>query len=79
MEQPDYNVLFRCFVRMSADEPMWPPSFSKNRDRLLNGAAFEELFNLVVDQARNQTLLSDDQDADCGILHSLAGGMPYKG
>jgi hypothetical protein len=37
MEQLDYNLLFRWFVGMDMDEPIWAPTvFSKNRDRLLN-------------------------------------------
>jgi hypothetical protein len=36
MEQMDYNLLFRWFVGLSVDEPVWDAStFSKNRDRLL--------------------------------------------
>src|SRR5262245_64638046 len=35
MEQMEYNLLFRWFVGMSADEPVWHPTvFTKNRDRL---------------------------------------------
>ena len=38
MEQLNYNLLFRWFVGLSVDEPVWDPStFSKNRDRLLQG------------------------------------------
>ena len=34
MEQLDYNLLFRWFVGMDMDEPIWAPTvFSKNRDR----------------------------------------------
>jgi transposase len=37
MEQLDYNILFRWFVGMEIDEPVWDPTvFTKNRDRLLN-------------------------------------------
>ena len=37
MEQLDYNLLFRWFVGMDMDEPIWAPTvFTKNRDRLLN-------------------------------------------
>ena len=36
MEQLDYNILFRWFVGMELDEPVWVPTvFTKNRDRLL--------------------------------------------
>ena len=38
MEQLDYNLLFRWFVGLSGDDPVWGHStFSKNRDRLLEG------------------------------------------
>jgi hypothetical protein len=44
MEQLDYNLLFRWFVGMDMDEPIWAPTvFSKNRDRLLNQASPEFL------------------------------------
>src|SRR5262245_25210751 len=46
IEQLDYNLLFRWFVGLSMDDPVWSPTtFSKNRDRLLDGdiaAAFFE-------------------------------------
>src|SRR6266567_4369117 len=38
MEQLQYNLLFRWFVGLSLDDPVWDPTvFSKNRDRLLAG------------------------------------------
>jgi len=38
MEQLGYNLLFRWFVGLSVDDPVWVPTvFSKNRDRLLEG------------------------------------------
>ena len=49
MEQLEYNLLFRWFVGLSASEPVWHPTvFSKNRDRLLEGAVAEEFFSLIV-------------------------------
>ena len=36
MEQLDYNLLYRWFVGLGVDEPVWVPTvFTKNRDRLL--------------------------------------------
>jgi len=36
MEQLDYNLLFRWFVGLGMDDPVWSPTtFSKNRDRVL--------------------------------------------
>ena len=38
MEQLDYNILFRWFVGLGIDDPVWSPTtFTKNRDRLLDG------------------------------------------
>src|SRR5260370_29450504 len=52
MEQLEYNLLFRWFVGLSANEPVWHPTvFTKNRDRLLEGAVVQELFSLVVHHA----------------------------
>jgi len=45
MEQLDYNFLFRWFVGLSIDEPVWDVTvFTKNRDRLLKGEVAEEGF-----------------------------------
>ena len=44
MEQLEYNLLFRWFVGLNIDDPVWDPTvFSKNRDRLL-GANVAALF-----------------------------------
>jgi len=48
MEQLEYNLLFRWFVGLSVDEEVWHPTvFTKNRDRLLEGAVAEEFFSIV--------------------------------
>src|SRR5579871_5702020 len=61
MEQLQYNLQFRWFVGLTMDEPVWHPTvFTKNRDRLLEGAVSEEFFSLVVKQARTKKLLSDE-------------------
>ena len=45
MEELDYNLLFRWFVGMNMDEPVWDVTvFTKNRDRLLEGAVAELFF-----------------------------------
>src|SRR5882762_7613913 len=41
MEQLDYNLLYRWFVGLSPDDPVWDPTtFTKNRERLQNGEVF---------------------------------------
>ncbi len=54
MEQMEYNLLFCWFVGLSANDPVWHPTvFTKNRDRLLEGAVAEEFFSQIVRQARS--------------------------
>jgi transposase len=61
MEQLEYNLLFRWFVGLNMDEPVWVPTvFSKNRDRLLAGDIAEKFFAQVLSQAREADLLSDE-------------------
>jgi transposase len=61
MEQLDYNLLFRWFFGLNADDPVWTHStFSKNRDRLLAGDVAVVFFHGVVEQARQRHLLSAD-------------------
>jgi len=48
MEQMNYNLLFRWFVGLELDEPVWNHAvFSKNRDRLLNQEVAQEFFGRV--------------------------------
>jgi transposase len=56
----EYNLLFRWFVGLSMDAPIWNHStFSKNRERLLAGDVATEFFAAVVRQANTAGLLSD--------------------
>ena len=49
MEQLEYNLLFRWFVGLSMDAPVWNSSvFAKNRDRLLDGDIAREFMAAVV-------------------------------
>jgi transposase len=67
MEQLDYNLLFRWFVGMDMDEPIWDPTvFTKNRDRLLNQEIARSFFRRVVERA--QTLMSDEHFTVDGTL-----------
>src|SRR3990170_2758669 len=67
MEQLNYNILFRWFVGMDMDEPVWTPTvFTKNRDRLLNQELARTFFRHVIDQA--QGLMSDEHFTVDGTL-----------
>ena len=53
MEEIDYSVLYRWFIGLGMDEPIWSPTtFSKNRDRLLQSDIAAAFFDAVVGQAR---------------------------
>jgi transposase len=69
MEQLDYNLLFRWFVGLSMDAPVWDASvFSKNRDRLLDGDIAAKFMSAVLTQKRVRTLLSDEHFSVDGTL-----------
>ena len=69
MEQLDYNLLFRWFVGLSMDAPIWDAStFSKNRDRLLEGDVARQFLAAIVSQPRVKALMSDEHFSVDGTL-----------
>ena len=69
VEQIHYNMLYRWFVGLEIDDPVWHHStFSKNRDRLLDNAVLPELFDAVLAIARKHELLSEDHFSVDGTL-----------
>ena len=69
MEEIDYSMLFRWFVGMNLDEPVWDVTvFTKNRDRLLEGDVAREFLCEVVEQARKKNLTSDEHFTVDGTL-----------
>jgi transposase len=69
MEQLDYNLLFRWFVGLSMDDPVWVPTvFTKNRDRRLEGEIAQAFFQRVLDQAKRHHLHSDEHFTVDGTL-----------
>jgi transposase len=67
MEQMNYNLLFRWFVGLELDEPVWNHAvFSKNRDRLLNQDVARAFFQRVLAQAKPH--LSDEHFSVDGTL-----------
>src|SRR3974390_1584396 len=69
MEQLDYNLLFRWFVGLSADDPVWDATvFCKNRDRLLTGDIAAKFFTKVLNLARIRQLLSSEHFSVDGTL-----------
>ena len=80
MEQLDYNFLFRWFVGLSLDDLVWDATvFTKNRERLLEGAVAEGFFAAVVGQARAHGLLSDEHfTVDGTLIEAWAGHKSFK-
>jgi transposase len=69
MEQLDYNLLYRWFVGLSPDDPVWDPtSFTKNRDRLLDGEAFQKFMSKLLNHPEVKPLLSDEHFSVDGTL-----------
>ncbi len=69
MEQLDYNLLFRWFVGLEMDDPVWNATvFTKNRERLLTGEIARGFFERAVAQARERDLLSDEHFTVDGTL-----------
>jgi len=69
MEEIDYSMLFRWFVGMNLDEPVWDVTvFTKNRNRLLEGDVAREFLCEVVKQAQTTGLISDEHFTVDGTL-----------
>jgi transposase len=69
MEQLRYNLLFRWFVGLSADDPVWDATvFSKNRDRLLGGDIAAKFFDRVLNLPQVRGLLSSEHFSVDGTL-----------
>ena len=80
MEQLDYNLLFRWFVGLKMDDPVWNHSvFSKNRDRLLNTEIAALFFASIRDQAAKKKLISDEHfTVDGTLLQAWASMKSFK-
>ena len=69
MEQLDYNLLFRWFVGLGIDDPVWVPTvFSKNRDRLLEANVAAKFMAQLLAHKEVRGLLSDDHFSVDGTL-----------
>ena len=69
MERLEYDLLFRWFVGLGVDDPAWDHStFSKNRDRLLEGDIATKILGAVLAQPRVKQLLSTDHFSVDGTL-----------
>ena len=80
MEEMDYNLLFRWFVGLNADDEVWDATtFTKNRDRLLEADVAQEFLARVVEQARTKGLTSDEHfTVDGTLLEAWAGAKSFQ-
>ena len=80
MEQLNYNMLFRWFVGLSMDDPVWDPTtFTKNRDRLLAGDIAEAFFAEVLTAIKDEGLLSAEHfTVDGTLLEAWASHKSFK-
>jgi transposase len=78
VEQLNYSWLFRWFVGLDMDEPVWNHAvFSKNRERLLNGDTARCFFARVLDQA--QGYLSDEHfTVDGALIEAWASHKSFQ-
>jgi transposase len=69
MEQMQYNLLFRWFVGLGIDDPVWVPTvFSKNRDRLLTTDIARQFLAAILADKAVAPLLSDEHFSVDGTL-----------
>jgi len=80
MEELDYSVLFRWFVGLGMDDPVWDATtFTKNRDRLLTGDVAEAFFQAVLAEAEGAGLLSDEHfTVDGTLLEAWASQKSFR-
>lgn len=80
MEQLDYNLLFRWFVGLAMDAPIWDVTvFTKNRDRFLEGEVAAQFFCAVLGQPEVRALLSDEHfSVDGTLIEAFASMKSFK-
>jgi transposase len=80
MEQLNYNLLFRWFVGLSPDDPIWDPTvFTKNRERLQQGDVFQTLMAKLLEHEKVKPLLSDEHfSVDGTLIEAWASHKSFK-
>lgn len=69
IEQLDYNLLFRWFVGLNPDDPVWhPTTFTKNRERLLSEELMARFLELLMASPEVKPLLSSEHFSVDGTL-----------
>ena len=80
MERLEYDLLFRWFVGLGVDDLVWDhSSFSKNRDRLLDGEIAARFLAAVLAQPRVKKLLSNEHfSVDGTLIEAWASMKSFK-
>ena len=80
MEQLDYNLLFRWFVGLAMDAPIWDVTvFTKNRDRFWRARSPRQFFQAVLGQPEVRALLSDEHfSVDGTLIEAWASMKSFK-
>jgi transposase len=80
MEQMNYNLLFRWFVGLEMDDAVWDVTvFTKNRERLIEGAVSQRLLEAVLVEAREHDLLSEEHfTVDGTLIQAWAAARSFK-
>ena len=80
VERIDFDLLFRWFVGLGMDDPVWDATtFTKNRDRLLAGEIATRFLAVVLAQPKVKALLSDEHfSVDGTLLEAWAGSKSFR-
>lgn len=80
VEQLEYNMMFRWFVGLNLDDDIWNHStFTKNRDRLLEGEIAQRFFEEVLAMAKQQGLVSQEHfTVDGTIIEAWASHKSFQ-
>lgn len=80
VERIDYDLLFRWFVGLGIEDPVWDAtSFTKNRDRLLDGEVASKFLAAVLSQDKVKGLLSSEHfSVDGTLLEAWASPKSFR-
>jgi transposase len=80
VERIDTDLLFRWFVGLGIEDPVWDATtFTKNRDRLLDGEVANQFLAAVLSQDRVKRLLSSDHfSVDGTLLEAWASPKSFR-
>ena len=80
VERIDYDLLFRWFVGLGIEDPVWDATtFTKNRDRLLEGAVAQQFLAAVLAQDKVKRLLSSEHfSVDGTLLEAWASPKSFQ-